>query len=72
MANIHSEKLKAQLERIKLDGGVNMESTDDEVSVEHEENNEMAEYRFENADDFAEGVMFVLDLIQNGYMRVRA
>lgn len=72
MANTYSEKLKVQLERIKLDGGVNMESTDDEVLVEHEENNEMAEYRFENADDFAEGVMFVLDLIQNGYMRVRA
>lgn len=71
MANIHSEKLKAQLERIKLHSGVNMESTVHKVSVEREESNEVAEYLFENPDDFTEGVMFVLDLIQNGYMKVR-
>lgn len=71
MANKH-EKLQEQLKRIKLHSGVEMDSTDCTVSVEREESDEMAEYSFECADDFAEGVMFVLDLIQNGYMKVRA
>lgn len=71
MANAQN-KLKDQLERIKLITGIKMESTDYTVSVECDECNEAADYSFDNAGDFAEGVMFVLDLIQNGYMKVRS
>lgn len=71
MADTYSEKLKTELERIKLHNGAKMECTKGEVSVEREESNEMASYFYDNANDFAEGIMFVLDLIQNGYMKAR-
>ncbi|MDD5211936.1 MAG: hypothetical protein PHV62_05935 [Sulfuricurvum sp.] len=66
------ESVKRQLERLKLREFVQMTDSEGKVTVEHMEADEVAEYYYDSSRDFAEGMMFVLDLIENGYMKARS